>query len=80
MLCLVDLFVLYAALLVNGSCFKKEKLASNRVLSFGMRPNMEHSQKRSLDPVNAYLSCYINGQISSSTCAVGKKISMVLLE
>lgn len=46
MLCLVDLFVLYAALLVNGSCFKKEKLASNRVLSFGMWPNMEYSQKR----------------------------------
>lgn len=46
MFCLADLLVLYAALLVNGSCFKKEKLASNRVLSFGMRPNMEHSQKR----------------------------------
>lgn len=38
------------------------------------------SQKRSLDPVNTYLGFYINGQISSSTCAVEKRISMVLLE
>lgn len=42
----MGLFILHAALLVNGSCFKKEKLVGNKVLSFRMRPNMEYSQKR----------------------------------
>lgn len=37
-------------------------------------------KKKNLDLVNAYLGFYINEQISTSTCAVGKKIPMVVWE